>query len=431
MKKLFVLGALVAAGTALVAVSSSYGGPAGATKAGTLPSSACGPVFYKGSGKPQYLIASDLPLQGAGRAQPIAMTKAIQYVLEKEFKFKAGKYTVGYQSCDDATAQQGGWDSAKCTSNARAYAADKSLLGILGTFNSGCAKLIVPIANRAPGGAIAMLSPANTAIGLTHAKPPLTDPGEPQKYYPTGVRNYARVATSDDYQGPAAAVLLQKLGKKSVYIIHDNQTFGKGVALAFQAKAKQLGIAVKGFEAWDAKAASYEAIGERIKGQNAASVYIAGIIDNNGAKLIKDLRGVLGKAPTFVGPDGFTPFSATAEAGSAAEGMFISVAGLPIERLGPTGKAFLTAFKTYQGKPKVDPYAVYAAQIAQIMLNSIAKSDGTRASVVKNMFATKVTDGIMGTFGFDKNGDITAKAISFYVMKNGDGVFKEVVAGKI
>jgi len=259
MRKLTIFGVLIAAVAALSVVASSYGGssaPAKASKAGKLPSSACSSVFYKGGGSPQFLIASDLPLQGAGRAQPISINKAIQYVLEKEYKFKAGKYSVGFQGCDDATAQTGGWDSAKCSSNGRAYAAEKTLRGIIGTFNSGCAKLILPLVNRAPGGAIAMLSPANTAIGLTHKKTPGSDPGEPQKYYPTGVRNYVRVATSDDFQGPAGAALLKQLKKTSVYILHDNQTFGKGVALAFQGKAKALGISVKGFEAWDSKAAS-------------------------------------------------------------------------------------------------------------------------------------------------------------------------------
>ena len=72
--------------------------------------------------------------------------------MEKQFKFRAGTFTVGYQSCDDATAQQGGWATEKCTANARAYANDRSVLGVLGTFNSGCAKLEIPILNRAPGG---------------------------------------------------------------------------------------------------------------------------------------------------------------------------------------------------------------------------------------------------------------------------------------
>jgi branched-chain amino acid transport system substrate-binding protein len=427
MKRLLIASGVVALGVA-VAASAGFARTGGATAAADLPSSSCGPVFYKGSGSPQYLIASDLPLQGAGRAQPLSMIKAIQYVLEVEYKFKAGNFTVGYQSCDDATASTGGWDAAKCTANGRAYANEKKLLGILGTFNTGCAKLIIPIVNRAPGGSIAMISAANTGVGLTHTAA-WTDPGEPKIYYPTGKRNYARVATGDDFQGPAGADLLKGLKKKKVYILHDNQSFGKGVANAFRVRAKKLGIQVLGFEAWDAKATSYEAIGERIKSQGADSVYLGGIVCNNGVKLLKDIGAVLGKGVTLVGPDGWTPFSATAGAGAAAQGMYISVAGLPLERLGPTGKKFIAEFRKYQKKAQVDPYAVYAAQTAQILLGAIAKSNGSRSQVVDNVFKTKVVDGIMGTFSFNKNGDITAPAISFYQLKGKNGVFKFFVGG--
>jgi len=438
---LLVLVGVVAAVAAIVGYSSS----ANATSAAAtpLPSSACGPVFYKGKGKPQFLIASDLPLQGAGRAQNIDMQKAIQYVLDKQYHFKAGKYTVGYQGCDDSTAETGGWDAGKCTSNGRAYASNTSVLGVLGTFNSGCAKLIVPLANRAPGGPLGMLSVANTNVGLTHDAP-WNNPGEPGIYYPTGTRNYVRVAASDDYQGPAAAdLLLSKAfrlsqGKKfspikDVYILHDNQTFGKGVAEAFRLRAQQEGIKVLGFEPWDAKATSYEAQANRIKATSADAVYLGGIVCNNGAKLLKDLRAVLGSGPVFVGPDGWTPYSATLAAGSAAQGMYVSYAGQPLEKLPPTGKKFIKAFKKYLGsKTLPPPYAVYQAQGAQIMLAAIKRSNGTRASVTAQLFKTKVKNGIMGTFHFDKNGDIAPlKWISFDQLRGNAGVPVYAVLRKV
>jgi branched-chain amino acid transport system substrate-binding protein len=414
--------AVVAVG--LTVAGAAVGGPTSATK---LPSSSCGPIFYKGSGSPRFLIASDLPLQGAGRAQPLSMVKAIQYILEKQYNFRTGTFTVGYQSCDDATAQAGGWAPEKATANARAYAADRQVLGVVGTFNSGAAKLEIPILNRAPGGPVGMVSPANTAVGLTHYAP-WNDPGEPNIYYPTKVRNYVRVATSDDYQGPFMADLLKRIKKKSVYVLHDNQTFGKGVANAFRTRAQKLDINVLGFEAWDAKAASYEAIGERIKATKAQSVYLGGIVCNNGVKLIKDLAAVLGKGVVLSAPDGFTPFSATAKAGSGAQGMYISVAGLPISKLGPAGRTFLKGFAKYQKKAVVDPYAVYAAQSAVILLSAIGRSNGTRLSVVRELFKTRIVGGIMGTFRFDANGDICpTKAISFYRLKGSAGVYHSVV----
>jgi branched-chain amino acid transport system substrate-binding protein len=401
---------LAAAVVALAVVSGAVGS---SSSVSTLPSSSCGPVFYKGSGSPHFLIASDLPLQGAGRAQLIAMQQSIQFVLEKQFKFKAGNFTVGYQGCDDSTAQTGAWDPAKCSANARAYASEKTLIGILGTFNSGCAKLEVPIVNRAPGGAIAMLSSANTNVGLTHHAP-WNSPGEPKIYYPTGVRNYARVAATDDYQGPAAADLMKARGIKSVFILNDNQTFGKGVAQAFQNRAISLHIAVKGFVPWDAKATSYEAIGQQIATSGAQAVYFGGIVCNNGVKLLKDVFAATGKK-LFAGPDGWTPYSATLGAGTAAIGMYISYAGQPLSKLGKTGKAYIAAFRKYAHiKGSTPPYSIYQGQSAQVLLNAIARSNGTRRDVIKQMFATQVTNGIMGTFHFDKNGDTCPnKWISF------------------
>jgi branched-chain amino acid transport system substrate-binding protein len=443
VRKLLLL-ALVGV-AAVVTVIVGYSSSANATSAAAtpLPSSACGSVFYKGKGKPQFLIASDLPLQGAGRAQNIDMQKAIQYVLDKQYHFKVGKYTVGYQGCDDSTAETGGWDAGKCTSNGRAYASNASVIGVLGTFNSGCAKLIVPLANRAPGGPLGMLSVANTNVGLTHDAP-WNNPGEPGIYYPTGKRNYVRVAASDDYQGPAASdLLLSKAFKlaqgkkfspiKDVYILHDNQTFGKGVAEAFRLRAQSQGIKVLGFEPWDAKSTSYEAIANRIKATSADAVYLGGIVCNNGAKLLKDLRAVLGSGPVFVGPDGWTPYSATLAAGSAAQGMYVSYAGQPLEKLPPTGKKFIKAFKKYLGiKTLPPPYAVYQAQGAQIMLEAIKRSNGTRASVTAQLFKTKVKNGIMGTFHFDKNGDIAPlKWISFDQLRGNAGVPVYAVLRKV
>jgi branched-chain amino acid transport system substrate-binding protein len=429
--KLLVAG-VTAVLVGLVVGAAAFAGPLSESETSVLPSSSCGPVFYKGTGSPQYLIATDLPLQGAGRAQLLAMQQAVQFVLEKQYNFKAGRFTVGYQGCDDSTAQTGAWDPAKCSSNARAYAAERTLLGVLGTFNSGCAKLVLPILNRAPGGAVAMLSSANTNVGLTH-NAPWNSPGEPKIYYPTGVRNYARVAASDDYQGPAAADYLKLKKKQRVFIVHDNQTFGKGVAQAMSARAKKLGLRVVGFVPWDAKATSYEAIGEQIASSNADSVYLGGIVCNNGVKLIKDLRAAVGPGPVFVAPDGFTPYSATLGAGSAAQGMVISYAGQPLSKLGPAGKKFIKDFRAYAKiKGNMPPYAVYQAQAAQIMIGAIARSNGTRASVVREMFKTRVKNGIMGTFRFDKNGDIIPnKWISFDKLKGNTGVYEFAVVTKV
>src|SRR5262249_41249832 len=136
-----------AATTAPTTTATSGGGGSSSNGATALPASSCSPIYYEGAGKPNYIIPSGLPLQGSSRTQTEEMVKAIQFEL-KQKGFKAGNYTIGYQSCDDSTAQAGKWDSGKCSANANAYAANKSVIGVIGTFNSGCAEIEIPILNR-------------------------------------------------------------------------------------------------------------------------------------------------------------------------------------------------------------------------------------------------------------------------------------------
>jgi len=399
------LSALVGVAIVVAAVAAGYSGSArSATKVTPLPSSSCGPVVYKGSGSPDYIIASDLPLQGAIRHQTVQISRAIIWELAQQ-GWKAGSLKIGYQSCDDSTAQTGGWDSAKCATNGRLYAANRSVIGVVGTFNSGCAKIIVPILNRANPGPMAMVSPANTNPGLTKK----WDPGEPQKYYPTGVRNYARVVATDDFQGPADAMWSQSLGYKKVYVLNDKQTYGFGVATTYKNAAKKLGIQVVGFKGWDAKQSSYEALATAIKASGAQAVFLGGIACNNGAKLMQDIKAVAPKVKLQM-PDGFSDPNAN---GAVANGAFISVAGQPPKSLTGQGAIFVKSFGKQIGTAP-NPYSQYGAQAMQVMLKAVSLGGGDRAKTTKAIFGISITNGIIGNFSINSTGDTNLTPITIY-----------------
>src|SRR4029078_9297896 len=193
------------------------------------PSSSCTAIESRGDADPDYMVAPDFPLQGSSRTQTEQIVAAIRYQLEQQ-DWKAGDYNIGYQSCDDATAQARKWDHRTCFSNANAYAANDKVIGVIGTFNSGCAAIIIPVLNQAPDGGIPMVSPANTYPCLTVNLPGGCDSTEPDKYYPSGTRNYARVVPHDAYQGAAVAEFMQQQGVKSLYVLNDKEAYGLGVA---------------------------------------------------------------------------------------------------------------------------------------------------------------------------------------------------------
>jgi len=433
VKKRVSIGLLLAAVGALALVaagcgggSNKSGGGGGSTSGGgggkvsALPASSCGPLDFKGSGDADYLIASDLPLQGGSRTQTTQMNAAIRYVLDQQ-NWKAGKYNIAFQACDDSTAQLGKWDPDKCSANAHAYAQNSKLLGVVGTFNSGCAAIEIPVLNQAPGGGLQLLSPANTYGCLT--EPCAGD--EPEKYYPSGKRNYARVAPSDPNQGAVDAKFLVSQGVKRVSVLNDKEAYGLGVAKNFAGAAKAAGMTVTGFTAYDPKQANYQALFTRIKGQNPDAVFIGGLIDENSGQLINDKVQILGsnEQVKLMLPDGFTTdavFDRSQGGTPNAKGAFFSVAGVGIDKYKGAALKFINGFKsTLNGKP-VDPYAILGAQAAQVLLDAIEKSDGTRSDVIAKVFATKVSNGLIGNFSFNKNGDLTGAkgaAVLFTIYK--------------
>jgi branched-chain amino acid transport system substrate-binding protein len=368
------------------------------------------------------VIASSLPRTGSSKGQTDTVVNAIKQRLD-EAKYQAcdGKFTIEYQDLDDATAAAGKWDPGQEAANANKAVADPDVVAYIGTFNSGAAKISIPILNAAD---LVMVSPANTYPGLT--KPGKGEANEPDVYYPNGKRNYARVVPADDLQGAAAANWAKSLGVASVYVLDDAELYGKGVADVFNKTAGTLGLKVLGQESIDGKAADYRALAAKVLDLNPDLVYFGGITQNNAGQLLKDLRaeGFKGK---FMGPDGIYETAFIEAAGKdIAEGVYVTFGGVPSAELTGAGKAWYDAYKAkYSSEPEV--YAVYGYESANVVLAAIEKTCKVdRAAIRDAVFATKDFDGVLGKWSFDANGDTTLTTMSGAQVTGGD--FKFVTA---
>jgi len=371
----------------------------------------------EGGEGPTVKIVSDLPLQGASRTETVSMVNAIKMALEQR-NYKAGDVNIEYESMDDATAQAGQWDEAKCAENAQKAAQDEEVVGWIGPFNSGCAAVEIPILNEAHLG---MISPANTYIGLTKPSP---DPSEPDKYYPTGERNYARVIVADDKQGAAGAKLLEQQGFESVYILDDKETYGKGLADEFQKYSEELGIEILGREGIDGSAPNYRSLMNKINQTNPDAIYFGGIIENNAGQLVKDKvgAGMPNDEVAFIGPDGIFIDTFISQGGSAAEEAYVTFGGLPPSKLSGEGQEFVEQYEKKYGE--VHGYTAYAYEAANVMLDAIERAgqDGKveREEVIQEIFATENYNGVLGTWSFDEDGDTTLTELSVNKVVNGE-----------
>jgi branched-chain amino acid transport system substrate-binding protein len=388
-----------------------------------LPQSFCSPVF-SGGHTPQALIVSDLPIRFSSRhGTTVQMQAAIRFVLERD-GFKAARITVGYQACDDSSPQQGNGTVSQCAANAKAYAADPSVIGVIGTWSSKCAAVELPILDSAPGGPLALISPTNTNVGLTHADAG-TDPGEPGRYYPQGVRDFFRLLPADDAQGRADAVLAHRLGAHDVYVLDDSSGYGLSVAGAFRSTAHRLRLSLAGTEAWDSTQTRFSSLVERVNASGADAVFLAGSGCPTCYTLLAELRAALGPKAPLITSDGFS-FTGRLprKLGSEAEGSFFSAPGIPLGQLGPLGQEIAHRFGLGCLECGGPPYA---AEAAEVILDAISRSDGTRTSVTHALSATHIRKGILGTFGFDRNGDSTFTPILIFRVDRNQAVLNRVI----
>jgi branched-chain amino acid transport system substrate-binding protein len=258
-----------------------------------------------------------------------------------------------------------------------------------------------------------MISPSNTYVGLTHAGP-ATAADEPDRYYPTGARNYVRVVAADDYQSAGIDLFLKQRGRTRLYLLNDGQGTGYAGAVYARQTAQTVGLRIVGSATWDPTARSYHKLAQRIARSGADAVLLSGCVCSNGLRLITYLRAVLHDTATLIGTDNFSISSGFVHAHGTFDGIYISTAGLPAQALPPSGRRFLATLLPGRRIDDIDQLASNAAQATQLLLDAISRLNGTRASVTRELFATDPNQGIIGPISFDANGDPAPAPIAIY-----------------
>ena len=370
-------------------------------------------------------VYSSLPLQGASKAQTGALQQGIALAFDKAGN-KAGDTTIKYTSLDDSTAQAGNWDPAQVAANARKAAQDKNAVAYIGEFNSGASAISIPILNQA---GLGMVSPANTYPGLTTSEPG-TEPGEPEKYYPTGKRNYTRIVPRDKIQAAALVQQFQDDGCKSLAIANDKETYGAGLAriVVLDANKVNLKNSNTGIQKDSPNYRSYAA---GLKSAGVDCFLFSGVTANGAVQINKDVAAALPNAKLY-GPDGtcesgFTNPKSKGIPASLAPRFKCTVATLAIKDT-PGGAQFLKDFQAKYNVSNPDPYAIYGYAAGQLVLDTIKAGGTTKSDFVTKLFETKDIESVLGTYSIDANGDTSLTDYGLYkVGPDGNPQFEKAI----
>jgi len=377
-------------------------------------------------------IYVSLPKQGQWRSQALAVQQGAELALAQVHD-RVGRYRIALDALDDSSAQAQTWVPGLVANNAHEAASDRTTIGYIGEFNPDASSISIPVLNRA---GIPQISPADGAAGLTTA-PVGAFPGEPEKYYPTGRRTFARVVPSDSVEALAQVRLQVTLGCTKTYILDDGSVYGADLASIFEHDAAAAGLAIAGAQAYFPTATSYASLAAAVAATGADCVFLGASAESNAAALTTAVGAATAQVMIFAA-DGVadSAYLDPADGGiphSLDGRVYVTLAPLAQSAYPPVARAFFAAYRKAYGR--VQPYAIYGYAAMSLMLRAIDRAtehgrrEASRGAVLQAIFATRNRHSVLGTYSIDHSGDTTLRRYGAYQLSGGRLVFIRAVEG--
>lgn len=340
---------------------------------------------------------------------------------------RIGRYRIALRSLDDATVARDGADPGQASANARLAVRDPTTIGYVGDLNSGATAVAIPLLSQA---GIPQISPASTAVGLTEGGNEAS-PGEPQKYYPTGLRTFARVIPNDSVQATAQVHLQQAAGCHSTYVLDDGEVDGEDAAMSFAAAARAAHLTVVGPGQYDPRVRNYASLGQTVAASHAGCVLVSGLTQDNAVALTTQIARAVPQARLFA----TAGLAERAYVDPARGGLPAAVAAriritapvLDVASYPPAGRRFWTAYARRYGAWQPD--AIYGYEAMSLMLDAISRAThhgrraALRSAVTRAIFTTRDRRSVLGTYSITSRGDTTLTTYGVYRVQAGRLVF--------
>jgi branched-chain amino acid transport system substrate-binding protein len=377
---------------------------------------ACGGSTGGGTNKGTVAIGVDLPENGASASGGLSTLNGVKFAVSKQTSIDG--WTIAIENRDDAVG--GSYNADKGVQNVTDLINTKTVVGMIGPYNSAVAKAEIPITNAAP---LTQISPSNTNPCLT--KDLSSCSYHPKDLRPSGTNNYFRVVATDDLQGPAMADYAYKtLNIHTIGVLDEKTVFGKGIADAFQARFVQLGgKAIR--DSYDpATTTDWRSYLNKFKDGGATGLYVGGTDDQKACQARAQMKAIGLDSWPYLGGDGIQTTQCIDDAGQSGVGLSATTAGADAGQIASAASVITDFKKAFTGANDYGAYTMSAYDATNIMLAAIKKSldagkdpnslKDFRISVRDNVAKTSGFVGVLGTTSFDANGDTSLKIISVY-----------------
>jgi len=364
----------------------------------------CGSVSGASSSGNQLTVYSSLPLQGPSGAVSQQIVNGEKLALY-DAGGHVGPFKVSYDSQDDSSPTSGQWDPSVTAADAKTAADDPSTIAYLGDYNSAATAISLPLINAA---GILQISPASPYGGLTSSLYAGQD--EPERFYPTGKRNFARLQPGDRAQAQAQVRLMSDLHVSKVYVLDDQDPFELPLAQMVVSDSEHAGISVAAHDSLDTTATtSFAGETAKIAESGAQAVFFAGGTTPEIVALWKQLHiadphlWLLGSS-TMVN----ATFTSTIGDGAAARTL-LTTPVLPLDMYPASSRHVLADYRRqFHIQPEAYALFGYAAMSATLQaIRHAGTRGGNRQAVINALFAAGERDSVIGRYAIEPDGETT------------------------
>ncbi len=370
--------------------------------------SGCGAVLSDASnpiGK-RLTVYSSLPLHGPLAAQAQAVLDGERLALQ-DARGRVGALRIGLVSLDDS-GPKGVWEPSVTAANAKIADRHPRTIAYIGDYDSGATAVSLPANNLA---GILQVSPVSPYIGLTSSFD--AGQGDPERFYPTGKRNFIRLLPGDAVQAAAQVALMRALHVRSLYVLADGEPFGAPLASILASDAKIAGIEVKGEQSIELGQASAEtkfsAQVEEVARSGARAVFLNGDSSAGTAALWQQLHAADPKMLLLGVSAMADPSFAAAIGPGAASHTYLTTPALSLSSYGVDAKRVIRQVgERFHVTPT--PYDLYGYAAMDLVLAAIRRAGrhgDDRASVLAAAFAKHETDSVLGRYEVLSDGETT------------------------
>jgi branched-chain amino acid transport system substrate-binding protein len=273
------------------------------------------------------------------------------------------------------------------------------IVGLVGPAFSGESRQVGPILEE---GQIPSVTASATNPGLAE----------------NGWKYWHRIVGNDLSQGSAVAEYMTRaLGTKTVFVIHDNQEYSKGVADVVNETLKGGGVTTQS-DVIDPQGSDYASTVNKVKAAAPDAIFYGGYYAQAG-RLLKQLRDGGVEARFLSGDGSLDAGLAKGAGGSNADGAIVSCPCLidPTGKAGPASKKLADAYKArFNSETAIYSGEGYDAATAFIEAVKAGKTD---TQSINEYLKTIDVPGVTKQIKFAENGEPVSSDVYVYLFEGG------------